>query len=103
MKLTKKQAIAECKEVWKPVAEGEAHSKDEALYLLKQNNRELYLKISDYYHQCPLCQYKRQFDEDMEDCGDCPYYQRYEYWCDDEEFSSYITAPQAFAQNVMKL
>jgi len=93
MKLTKKQAIAECKEVWKLVADGKAKDKDAALKLLEESNPLLYEKIINYQDTCPLCE--------CGGCDRCPYYEKYNLSC--ESYPNYNQNPLEFAQNIMKL
>ncbi len=99
LSVTKRQSIRDCKKIWKPVAEGKAKTKEEALSLMP----DLKIKYSDYY-SCPLCAYviAKSGDIRYEDCSlYCSYYLTYEKYC--EDYPSYDDNPVLFAQHIMKL
>lgn len=90
MKITRKQAIKDCKTLWLPVSDGRASGKYEAMAL----NPEL---ATRYYKwgSCPLCAYAQGY------CDDCPYYRQFRKTCGSKP--TYFDSPKEFAANIMKL
>jgi len=93
--VTKKQAIADCKTIWKLVLDKNLLSKREALNLLPEMDNKY------PYEGCPLCSYVDQFSHYEACTRHCPYYAKYNRKCWD--YPSYEENPQEFAKLVMEL
>ena len=108
-KLTKRQAIRECKRLWRLVAEGKAKDKNEAL--------EIYPEFKTYAHTCPFCAYVSGIvgiDEATKGfrpiwCNAsrfCPLVEQTGYRCfynEEDDWLDYLYEPEAFASVIMAL
>lgn len=94
--LKQKEAIADCKLLWKFVSEGEAKNKYDALSLVEP----AFLIRYPHSLHCPLCSYSQQFNR--RNCSKCPYVKKYHTDCMDKK-CSYDFTPIEFAKRVMDL
>ncbi len=86
-RLSKKQAIAECRQLWKEIEEsGLGKSK----FLYETDRGKAWLK-KDYQGNCPLCEYTN-------DCHTCPLMTKYGKECRELGFTvgSNSTEPRFF-------
>jgi len=98
--VTKRQAIRDCKKIWKLVAEGKATDKFDALRQLP----DILYKYFDFA-QCPLCAYayNKEGAETPSACRKyCPYYLTYKAYCT-SFYCSYTGNPIAFAKRILAL
>ena len=101
--LTKRQAIRECKRLWRTVLEGEAKEKYEALCF--------HPKFFEYENMCPLCEYTQQLINHpvgvYQKCraeNICPLVQQTGAACFGEDcVADYLDNPQLFAAVIMAL
>lgn len=63
LKITKRQAIKECKELWELIA------KDKLLCSKYEVIKKYNLKIAAYRNECPLCEYVAQFETEGDHAG----------------------------------
>jgi len=98
--ITRKEAIIDCKTIWKLVADGIVDNKQEALYLLPTLHHKYFDSSS-----CPLCAYSTQFEHrSFSSCIDhCPYYEQYGEYCQDTLGVDWLLTPKEFAQRIMNL
>jgi hypothetical protein len=94
--VTKRQAIRDCKKIWRLVAEGKAKDKYDALNQLP----DLYMKYKTEHNYCPLCTYASgKVYRDM--CSACPYFCTYGFDC--MAYPNFVDQAILFAQNILKL
>ncbi len=70
MKLTKREAIRECKRIWKEIGES---GLDKDAFLESPNGKKWLAK--SYECNCPLCEYASR------GCNVCPLYAQYDTTC----------------------
>lgn len=77
-KMTKKQAIKDCKELWKAIEKSGLSKSD----FLRSEEGEVY-DDRNYFGGCPLCEYTRVRDpENFPSCSTCPLVTKYSKRCD---------------------
>lgn len=96
--MNKRQAIRDCKKLWRPVAEGKARNKPQAL--------ELHPEFHRCNGACPFCDYSLTSAEKKGirtlHCQECPLAQQTGWDCF-EEWMDYRHYPQEFASVIMAL
>ncbi len=107
--VTKRQAIRDCKKIWKLVANGQAKSKFDALKKLP----EMYNKYGIEHSYCPLCTYTEQFENRAnQSCTlHCPFCIQYGYYCTGigtgsklpDRLYDYSANPVSFAKKILAL
>jgi hypothetical protein len=96
--MDRKEAVRLAKRIAKPIVDGEAISKYEAIDQLSKEDQDKILQCVSF---CPLCEYARFEENSGAWCDICPYLQKYQVLCGD--FPSYEENPFEFAQLIMEL
>ena len=99
--MTKRQAIRECKKLWRAVLDGRAKDKDEALDLFE---------FEKYTYGCPFCEYSIRkgvligsLPEACQSMNVCPLVQQTGWHCFYANKRAYDTHPKDFAAIIMAL
>lgn len=98
MSYSKRQAIRDCKKLWRKVAEGKARDKYDALFL--------YPQFYKYKNECPFCEYVKQkgfIGFHPTECvkpNICPLVQQTGHNC---LYADFITQPKEFEKIILAL
>lgn len=97
MKLTKKKAISECKELWAEIEESELSKEDFLKTGEGQNWRD-----KKYNFDCPLCQFTSHGSE-MNECRLCPLVIHYADDCFSLGYEPYEISDPSFFEAIKGL
>jgi len=81
-KLTKREAIRECKRLWKAI---EKSGLTKYGFLNSPDGKKC--KDKGYWGNCPLCEYSRQVTQSLPSCSICPLITQYGKSCSELGFN----------------
>lgn len=91
-----RQAVRDCKKLWRPVAEGVVQNKYVAL--------KLHPEFKELRHECPFCHYalNKTAERAILFCRECPLFQQTGWDCM-HDWVNFGDRPQEFASVIMAL